>query len=204
MRAGEVVYRQNGPTSHVYFPVNNVYSQVVGLEDGRRIAAATIGNEGMLGVHVLLRGTLPDDGGFARARQCSPRACPPIPGSRAAERLPQPAPEAVRRLQPPLCAPERRVQYDALSRGARFPLAADDPRPRKTDEFALTHECVAEMLGIRRQTVTLVAQTLREAGFISYHRGLVRILNRRGLENISCECYAAYRTAYDSIVRNGG
>ena len=72
-----------------------------------------------------------------------------------------------------------------------------------TDEFSLTHESIAEALGIRRPTVTLVARTLRVAGFIQYQRGVVRVLDRRGLERISCECYQASRTAYESIVRNG-
>ena len=58
-------------------------------------------------------------------------------------------------------------------------------------------------VGIRRPTVTLYARTLKEAGFLAYHRGVVKVLNRRGLERISCECYEASRTAYDSIVRNG-
>ncbi len=51
--AGEIIYRQNATTSYVYFPVTAVYSHVVWMGDGQRIAAATIGNEGMLGIHVL-------------------------------------------------------------------------------------------------------------------------------------------------------
>ena len=67
-------------------------------------------------------------------------------------------------------------------------------------EFALTQELLGQVLGVRRQTVTLVARTLQDANFIAYHRGVIRILDRPGLEAASCECYKIAKAEYDLIV----
>ena len=64
----------------------------------------------------------------------------------------------------------------------------------------LTHEFLAEMLGVRRQTVTVIAGKLQTAGIISYHRGIIRILNRKKLEAASCECYGVIKSSYDRIM----
>jgi CRP-like cAMP-binding protein len=69
------------------------------------------------------------------------------------------------------------------------------------EEFVLTHEFLAEMLGVRRQTVTVAAGTLQTAGVITYHRGLIRILNRQKLETASCECYGVTKAFYDRIMQ---
>ena len=57
------------------------------------------------------------------------------------------------------------------------------------DEFLLTHEFLAQMLGVCRPTVTAVAGTFQKAGLISYHRGTITVLDRKGLEAVSCKCY---------------
>ena len=67
------------------------------------------------------------------------------------------------------------------------------------DEFHLSHEFLAVMLGVRRQSVTVVAGTLQAAGLISYRHGRVKILDRKGLEAASCECYAVVRKRFDAI-----
>jgi hypothetical protein len=67
-----------------------------------------------------------------------------------------------------------------------------------TDEFRITHDFLAQMLGSRRSTVTLSAGLLQAAGLIRYHRGRVTILDRDGLEKVSCECYGVIRALFDS------
>ena len=69
-----------------------------------------------------------------------------------------------------------------------------------TEAFQITQEFLAEMLGVRRQTISIIAGTLQKAGLVSYRRGVVRILNRKGLEECTCECYEAMKTSYDQIV----
>jgi hypothetical protein len=67
-------------------------------------------------------------------------------------------------------------------------------------DFSLTQELLSEMLGVRRQTVAAVAGTLQAAKFITYRRGVIKILDRRGLEAASCECYQIAKAVYESIV----
>ena len=68
------------------------------------------------------------------------------------------------------------------------------------DEFPLTHEFLAQMLGVRRPTVTAVAATLHKARLITYHRGRITVLDRKGLEAMSCECYSVVKGHFDRLL----
>lgn len=67
-------------------------------------------------------------------------------------------------------------------------------------DFLLTHKTLGQMLGVHRQAITPVARTLQAANLIDYRRGVIKILNRKGLEDASCRCYEITETAYESIV----
>jgi CRP-like cAMP-binding protein len=69
-----------------------------------------------------------------------------------------------------------------------------------TDEFPLTHEFLAQMLGVRRPTVTAAAGSLQSAGLIRYHRGRVTVLDRKGMEAASCECYGMVAAELDRLL----
>lgn len=71
------------------------------------------------------------------------------------------------------------------------------------DTFPITHEFLGQMLGSRRATVTLSAGLLQSAGLIRYHRGRVTIVDREGLESVSCECYGIIKAALDRVVASG-
>ena len=68
------------------------------------------------------------------------------------------------------------------------------------DEFPLTQEFLAQMLGVRRASVTVVAGILQQAGFIRYRRGRVTVTDRAGLEGAACECYAVLREVFERLV----
>jgi CRP-like cAMP-binding protein len=70
------------------------------------------------------------------------------------------------------------------------------------DELTLTHEFLAMMLGVRRPGVTEVLRSLKERGLIRYSRGLITVLDRKGLEAASCECYRSVKDEYSRLFKN--
>ena len=96
------------------------------------------------------------------------------------------------------CSPRRAWQlHPVQDRCCRWLLMAHD-RVRRED-FDLSHEFLAMMLGATRPTVTVVAGTLQKAGFIRYKHGRITILDRKGLEAASCECYATVKGQFDRL-----
>jgi CRP-like cAMP-binding protein len=87
--------------------------------------------------------------------------------------------------------------HEVQQRCARWLLMAHD-RIRE-DHFSLTHDYLAQMLGVRRPTVSVAAGLLQEAGLIRYARGVVTVRNRKGLEEAACECYAIVTDEYQRI-----
>jgi Mn-dependent DtxR family transcriptional regulator len=81
---------------------------------------------------------------------------------------------------------------------ARWVLMCHDQAEHDTVE--LTQECLAEMLGVRRSTVTVVAGSLQQAGLIHYRRGAINALDRLGLEAAACECYRIVRNRYERLL----
>ncbi len=69
-----------------------------------------------------------------------------------------------------------------------------------SDTLDLTQEFIAEMLGVRRPSVTAAAAVLQQAGFIRYHRGVITVLDRAGIESLSCTCYAVVRTEFQRLL----
>ncbi len=72
-----------------------------------------------------------------------------------------------------------------------------------SDEFPLTQEFLGQMLGVRRPTVSLTGSALQRAGLIRYSRGRITIVDRRGLEEVSCECYAYVKEQFDEAFDDG-
>jgi CRP-like cAMP-binding protein len=198
----EQLHQQDAPLPHVYFPKSGVLSSVITSAEGGMVEAATIGNEGMVGIPALLGLD------FTTAAVTSQ-----VPG----ESLRIPTPSFVQALKQsgPLdmllrryIAFSLRSAYQAVAcnalhateeRMSRWLLTTQDRVGKR--EFALTQEFLAEMLGVRRQTVQVVAGTLQTAGLITYRRGLIQVIDREGLEAASCECYGITKTLYDRIVQ---
>jgi CRP-like cAMP-binding protein len=201
---GDEVYRENslGGLSHVYFPTSGMISLTVLMEDGKQVEAGTIGNEGMIGLSV------------AHGLDFSPtKAISQISGEGlfipvAAFLQAMKGGGALDKLVRHFTAYSLRYANQTVAcnllhpvkqRMCRWLLLCHD-RVKK-QEFTLTHEFLAEMLGVRRQTVTVIAGTLQTASLITYHRGVIRIVDRKGLEDASCECYGVIKGFYDRIMR---
>lgn len=201
VRQTQEVYRQDGPLSHVYFPLTGLYAVIVRMQDGRAVEAGTLGNEGMIGVTALLdldfssmTVTTPVPGHCLRM---------PVDALRSAVDAHEGLDRVLRRYTAvALLNAHQTVACNALhsaeERMCRWILTNQDRV--NTGELGMTHEFLAQMLGVRRQTVTVIAGTLQAAGLIASRRGIVNILNRKGLEACSCECYAISKSLYERIV----
>lgn len=91
---------------------------------------------------------------------------------------------------------ERLARWLLMSHDRMGDRAENPPVP-------ITHELMSRMLGARRSTVTIAAGLLQRGNFIRYQRGLVKIMDRKGLEDVACECYSIVRTEADRLMRNG-
>ncbi len=199
LRLKTLLHQPGEPIEHVYFPGGGFCSMLAVLKDGGMVEVATIGREGMVGVSAVLAGNNPVSS--TSMVQGESEVCYRM----AAETFRR---EMNRRgafyelltrygqalvgfiMQSTACNAVHSVEQ----RLARWLLMARDRM--ESDEFPLTQEFVAMMLGASRPTVTIVARTLQKAGLMAYHRGHIKILDGNKLEAASCECY---RTATDLL-----
>jgi CRP-like cAMP-binding protein len=198
----EELYREEGPLAHVFFPLSGIYATVVALEDGRRIEASTVGNEGIIGIAAVLglnvspkTATTPVPGDCLRLSVNALRSALK-PDSKLDRVLHRYAAYALRTAYQTVAC---NVAHSAQQRMCRWLLTSQD---RVGDrQLRMTHEFLAQLLGVRRQTVTVIVGALQAAGCIRSRRGVVRIMDRRGLETFCCECYRVTRSLYYQIVQ---
>jgi CRP-like cAMP-binding protein len=191
---GAVMFEPGAPLDTIYFPQSGLISLVVVTRDGGTVEAATVGREGAVGLH----------GGLGR-RQSFTRATAQISGRFSVieaarfERLVDgsaPVRDLIARYTEILWAEAQQTTacnavHDASSRLARLLLQTAD---RVGDsELPLTQDRVAELLGVRRTTITLLAQEMQARKLIRYTRGRIVIVDRAGLTACACECYGLLR-----------
>jgi CRP-like cAMP-binding protein len=195
-KAGEAI-------DQVYFPGGGFVSVVTVLKDGSMVEVATIGREGMLGISAGSDGGLSPAAGMVQAESdvcytMSTEAFRQEMDRRGAfyELLTRYGQALVGFImQSTACNAVHSVEQ----RLSRWLLLAHD-RVGK-DDFPLTQEFAAMMLGTSRPTVTVVAGTLQKSGLIIYHRGHVTIVDRENLEAASCECYQTATDLLTAVTR---
>jgi CRP-like cAMP-binding protein len=193
LRLKDVLHKPGEPIRHVYFPGGGFCSIVTVLQDGRMVEVATIGREGMVGISAVLDGSPPSSAAMVQGETDTCYRMTADAFRREMDRrglfyelLAHYAQALVGFvMQSTACNAVHTVEQ----RLARWLLMARDRMG--SDDFPLTQEFVAMMLGATRPTVTVVAGTLQKAGLITYHRGHVTIVDRGKLEAASCECYRA-------------
>jgi CRP-like cAMP-binding protein len=197
----EILYEAGGPISHVFFPLNGVVSLVILIDGDISLEVGTIGNEGMAGTPVFLgsessptRAISQVAGDALRMKAKVFRDEMKRGGSLygVVQRYTQAMINQI--SQSVVCNHRHSVQ----KRMCRWLLMSHDRVG--ADEFHLTQEFLAQMLGVCRPTVTAVAGTLQKAGLISYHRGRLTVLDRKGLEAASCECYEVVAKELDRLL----
>jgi CRP-like cAMP-binding protein len=187
------LHRPGDPIDYVYFPGGGFCSMLTVLKDGGMVEVATVGREGMVGVTAVLDGNPVSALSMVQGETdtCYRMTADAFRGEMERrgifyELLTHYAQALVGFImQSTACNAVHSVEQ----RLARWLLMARDRMDR--DDFPLTQEFVAMMLGASRPTVTIVAGTLQKAGLITYHRGHVTIIDRERLEAASCECYRA-------------
>lgn len=197
----QTLFEPGKPIKQIYFPEVGVMSVVTDLDEGGAIETATVGNEGFVGVPAVLG--VPHSPG---------RVFCQIPGR--AWRVETPVIDDERERGGPWfglllryasfinamtaqsAACNRMHSVDA--RMSRWLLMTHDRVD--ADDFPLTQDFLAQMLGVPRPTLNIAGATLQKAGFIKYTRGRITVLDRPGLEDASCECYARIRQELDDSI----
>ncbi|OAI40370.1 hypothetical protein AYO38_05900 [bacterium SCGC AG-212-C10] len=198
LRMRETLQEAGEQAEFVYFPTSGIISVLTVMEDGMMIEFATIGREGTTGVPLFLG---VGDSNLALISQVPGEALrisredfmKSVAGSQSMTTLMHRYSGVMLRLVSQSAACNRAHHVD--KRCARWLLMTHDQC--ETDQFPITHEFLAQMLGVTRPSVSQSAVRLQAAGLISYHRGMMTILNRDGLEAASCECYAVIASGRD-------
>ena len=200
LKVKTVLFEPGQVVDAVYFPLDGVVSLVTPLEDGAIVEVATIGNEGLVGVPVVLGGSLAVRAISQVAGRSLTMSTSDFLGeldhSQPMARLVQNYVQALFGQISQAAACNR--LHSSEERLSRWLLMSHD-RVRK-DQFIITQEFLGQMLGARRATVTLAAGALQRAGLISYSRGHIEIIDRQGLESVACECYRVIKSELDGVI----
>ncbi len=193
---GQRLYEPGGRIRHVYFPVDSVVSLITMIDPARAAEVGLVGNEGMIGLPVALGSSISPllavVQGTGTALRMDASAFRKISDKPALQR------ELFRfthllMSQVAQTAACNRIHV-VTDRLARWMLMTRDRL--KENEFRLTHEFLSHMLGVRRVAVTQAASALQAKKFISYKRGQIVILDRKGLEHSACNCYGTVKKMY--------
>lgn len=200
LEAGEMLYEAGSILRHVYFPITAVVSLVSPLQDGAGAEVAVVGREGVAGVCAFM------GGGKALSSAMVQRA------GTAWRMTARDIADLARDVEPVMQQLLRYTQalfthmaqtsvchrhHNLASQLCCWLLQHLDRQDG--DEMRVTQERIAGMLGVRREGVTGAALRMQQEGLIRYNRGHIRVLDRRGLEQQSCECYSVVGQAYEQL-----
>jgi CRP-like cAMP-binding protein len=201
MPLGQVLYEPGSTLSHVYFPTSAIVSLLYVMENGASAEIAVVGNEGIVGISLFMggestpsRAVVQSAGeGFrlqARAMKAEFNRAGPV------LHLLLRYTQALITQMAQTAACNRHHSLDQQL--CRWLLLSLDRL--RGSELQMTQELIADMLGVRRVGVTASALKLQEAGLIRYARGHISVLDRAGLEQRACECYAVVKKEYERLL----
>jgi CRP-like cAMP-binding protein len=186
---------------HIFFPTTALVSIQHTVDDGRCVEVGSVGREGLAGIRAFLGDLTP----FARFVAQIPGDAYRMPADvfvREARRSGPFNDQLLRYTSALLFQFAQWVACNMLhtveQRCCRWLIMVRDRTD--SDQFPLTHEFLAQMLGVRRASVTEVARTLQKTGLIRYRRGEMTILNLKGLETAACPCYARVKTEFTRLM----
>ena len=201
LKFGDVVAEAGSAIRQVYFPYSGVISLVVELDVGSMIETAMVGHDGVLNAAPALDGKVSLNKGIVQMAGSA--------GTIEVSRLRRLANEfepfralLIRHEQVLFAQSQQSAACNAShtveARMCRWLLHMRDFAG--SDDLMLTQEFLAQMLGVRRPSVSIVASPLQKAGLIKYSRGRIRVLDVKGLKKEACECYGTVKAHYDRLL----
>ena len=184
------IYQHSGKIDYVYFPISSIVSVVKIMEDGSSPEVAVIGRDGLVGIDLFLGSTSVNSKVFVQSAGYGFRIKAALikkefDNSQELRNLILGYMQSlfIQSSQIAACYRFHSIEHQVC----RFLLGCLDRWD--SNRISLTHERIANLLGVRRGSVTEVSGHLAKAGYIEYRRGCVTVLDRAGLESIVCECY---------------
>jgi CRP-like cAMP-binding protein len=197
----ETIHEPGRQAEYVYFPTTGLISMVASAGNGLSIEIGMVGKEGMFNISSILGDDRPSHGAMVQLAGSALRTTVAVL-RREAQAHPELLGLLLRYGQVVLTTAAQTAACNRLhlleQRCARWLLSAHDRA--EDDKFAMTHEFIAMMLGVRRPGVTLAAQSLQASGLITYNHGTVTVIDRKGLEAASCGCYRFIQDEFARLV----
>jgi CRP-like cAMP-binding protein len=201
MPLGQVLYESGAALTHVYFPTTAIISLLYVMENGASAEIAVVGNEGLVGISLFMGGASTPSGAVVQSAGYGFR----LKAQLVLDELTRSGPVLHLLLRYTQALITQMAQTAACNRHhsldqqlCRWLLLSLDRL--QANEFTMTQELIASMLGVRREGITETALELQRAGLISYGCGHIVVLDRPRLEQRSCECYAVVKKEYERLL----
>lgn len=198
---GTVLYESGDTLRHAYFPTDSIISLLYVMEDGASAEISVVGNEGILGTALFMGGESTPSRAVVQSAGYAYR----IVGHKFKMEFGRHTEMLISLLRYTQALITQMAQTAVCNRHhsidqqlCRWLLLSLDRLP--SDNLVMTQELIANMLGVRRESVTEAAGCLQKKGIISYHRGHIKVLDRGTLEQRSCECYAVVKRETDRLL----
>ena len=201
LELSQVLYESGSTLEHVYFPVTAIVSLLYVMQNGASAEIAVVGNEGLVGISLFMGGESTPSRAVVQSAGVGFR----LPAQIVKDEFNRAGPVMHVLLRYTQALITQMAQTAVCNRHhsldqqlCRWLLLSLDRL--KGNELVMTQELIANMLGVRREGVTEGAIKLQDADLISYSRGRITVLNRKGLEARTCECYAVVKKEYDRLL----
>jgi CRP-like cAMP-binding protein len=200
MPLGMVLYEPSDVLRHVYFPIDSIVSLLYVMENGDSAEISVVGHEGLVGVARFMGGESTPSRAIVQSEGCAFR----LTARRLKDEFRRQGQMQLLLLRYTQSLLTQMAQTAVCNRLhsvdqqlCRWLLLSLDRLP--SNQLSMTQELIANMLGVRREGVTIAAAKLQKLGVIRYSRGVVTILDRQQLEQLCCECYAVVKRETDRL-----
>jgi CRP-like cAMP-binding protein len=198
---GDVIYQSGGHIDYIYFLTDCIVSLIYTMENGMSAEIGVVGNEGVIGIALFMGGDTMPNRALVQSAGTAIRVKSRVlqdefnRGGEFQHLLLRYTQALITQIsQTAVCNRLHPVERQL----SRWLLLSHDRL--QTDELVMTHEMIANMLGTRREGVTIAAGKLQDAGLINYYRGRIKIIDRKGLEASVCECYKVVKDEFDRLL----